>query len=98
MIEDPHEAAEQALHLAERGIESICIHGDSDGAVEIAREVRYYLEREHNWKIQSPFDTKKLLGYQGFKEVIDTEGFTDTTGNEDEDQVKKIQDTFQSQW
>jgi UPF0271 protein len=40
LIRDPHLAAAQALRIAKEGIaETICIHGDTPGAVEIAREV-----------------------------------------------------------
>jgi 5-oxoprolinase (ATP-hydrolysing) subunit A len=56
LIEDPAEAAAQALRLAARGVpitsgsqtvyapvETLCIHGDSPHAVEIARAVRQAL-------------------------------------------------------
>jgi UPF0271 protein len=40
LIRDPNEAAEQAVRFAESGgVETICIHGDTPGAVEIAAEV-----------------------------------------------------------
>ncbi len=54
LIEDPHEAAAQALRLAEKGIQSICIHGDSHGAVLIAKTVRQHLESS-GWTIRSFF-------------------------------------------
>jgi UPF0271 protein len=58
MIEDPVRAAEQALHIA-RGesiaavdgaritvaAQTICIHGDTPGALQIARAVRAALEQ-----------------------------------------------------
>lgn len=40
LIRDPKLAGEQALRIAKEGIaETICIHGDTPGAVDIAREV-----------------------------------------------------------
>jgi UPF0271 protein len=40
LILDPQEAAAQALRIADGGLaETICIHGDTPGAVEIARAV-----------------------------------------------------------
>jgi 5-oxoprolinase (ATP-hydrolysing) subunit A len=40
LIRDPKLAGEQALRIAQAGLaETICIHGDTPGAVEIAREV-----------------------------------------------------------
>jgi UPF0271 protein len=40
LIRDPALAAEQALRIAKEGIaETICIHGDTPGALEIAKEV-----------------------------------------------------------
>lgn len=45
LIEDPGKAAERAIQLAESGeVETICVHGDKRGAVEIARAVRRALE------------------------------------------------------
>jgi UPF0271 protein len=41
---DPSEIAAQVLVLAER-VDSICVHGDSPGCVEIAALVRTTLER-----------------------------------------------------
>lgn len=57
LIECPDEAAVQAQWLAEKGIESICIHGDSAGAVNIARAVRTHLEAQ-GWHIRSMFTEK----------------------------------------
>jgi UPF0271 protein len=40
LIRDPKLAGEQALRIAQAGLaETICIHGDTPGALEIAREV-----------------------------------------------------------
>jgi UPF0271 protein len=45
LILDPREAAEQAVRLARSGqVETICVHGDTPGAVEIARQCRAALE------------------------------------------------------
>ncbi len=45
LLTDPSEAAEQALALARRGgFETLCVHGDTPGAVVIARAVRRALE------------------------------------------------------
>lgn len=45
LIEDPGKAAERAIQLAESGtVETVCVHGDTRGAVEIARAVRRALE------------------------------------------------------
>jgi UPF0271 protein len=59
LLTDPEEAAEQALHLARDGFviagdgsrveveaDTICLHGDTPGAPEIARRVRERLRRE----------------------------------------------------
>lgn len=47
LIEDPARAAEQALSLARAGdVQTLCVHGDTPGAVAIARAVRSALERE----------------------------------------------------
>lgn len=43
LIEEPARAAEQALRLA-TGVQTLCVHGDTKGAVEIARAVRSALE------------------------------------------------------
>jgi UPF0271 protein len=42
-IHDPQAAAEQALRLA-RTADTLCVHGDTDGALAIARAVRAALE------------------------------------------------------
>ena len=36
LIEDPAAAAEQAARLAASGVDTICLHGDTPGAVKIA--------------------------------------------------------------
>jgi len=42
LIEDPEEAAAQALEMARSGrIQTICVHGDTPGAAAIARAVSY---------------------------------------------------------
>jgi UPF0271 protein len=47
LISDPKACAEQAVSLARAGhLETICVHGDTPGAVTIARTVRSALERE----------------------------------------------------
>ena len=47
LITDPAKPAEQAVTLARRGVvQTICIHGDTPQAVEIARAVRARLVRE----------------------------------------------------
>jgi UPF0271 protein len=53
VIDDPHEAAAQALHLAEEGLESICVHGDSPHAVAVAKAVREGLEAG-GWQVRAP--------------------------------------------
>jgi UPF0271 protein len=41
LVADPAQAAEQALRIARSGAaQTICIHGDTPHAVEIARAVR----------------------------------------------------------
>ena len=58
LIEDPAEAAQQALRIVEQGTviaadgstvkiqaETLCIHGDTPGAVAMARAVRAALEQ-----------------------------------------------------
>ena len=40
LVEDPAQIALNAVHLAERGIDSVCVHGDSPGAVAAALRVR----------------------------------------------------------
>jgi len=43
----PEQAAEQAIRFArEGGFDSICLHGDSPGAAEVARAIRAALESE----------------------------------------------------
>ena len=49
LIADPQATARQALALAPR-VETICVHGDSPGCVEIARAVRVALE-EAGWTV-----------------------------------------------
>jgi 5-oxoprolinase (ATP-hydrolysing) subunit A len=45
VLTDPAAAAEQAVTLAERGdVRSLCVHGDSPGAAEIAAAVRAALD------------------------------------------------------
>jgi UPF0271 protein len=45
LIRDPKEAAAQALRIAEAGLaETICIHGDTPGAAQIASEVARVLQ------------------------------------------------------
>jgi 5-oxoprolinase (ATP-hydrolysing) subunit A len=57
VLHDPQEVAERMLRLAKEGVvtaidgstvrtqaESVCVHGDSPGAVEMARQVRLLLE------------------------------------------------------
>jgi UPF0271 protein len=47
IILDPEEASEQALGLVrERGIDTLCVHGDTPGAAAIARRIRERLEAE----------------------------------------------------
>lgn len=52
LIEDPREAAEQAVKLARSGrFDTICVHGDTRGAVDIAQAVRDALTRENLLRI-----------------------------------------------
>ncbi len=45
LIEAPHEAAERALALANEGkVDTICVHGDTQNAVTVARAVRDALQ------------------------------------------------------
>jgi UPF0271 protein len=44
VLDDPGDAAVQALRLLHEGVESICVHSDSPGALVIARAVRTALE------------------------------------------------------
>ena len=47
VLVNPSACAEQALRLAKRGdVETICVHGDTPRAVDIARVVRAALERQ----------------------------------------------------
>jgi UPF0271 protein len=46
LITDPRSAARQALDLATR-VDTICVHADTPGAIEIARAVRQALPRSH---------------------------------------------------
>jgi len=59
LLHDPKEAAERVLRMLRQGKvrsvegrdvdvrgETICVHGDTPGAVEFARELRARLERE----------------------------------------------------
>ncbi|MGN6721775.1 MAG: LamB/YcsF family protein [Marmoricola sp.] len=46
LVEDPAEIARNAVDLAVRGIDSVCVHGDSPGAVAAARGVRQALTDE----------------------------------------------------
>ncbi|MDZ5661923.1 LamB/YcsF family protein [Nocardioides sp. zg-1308] len=43
LVTDPDEVAARAVHLA-RSVDSVCVHGDSPGAVAAARAVRRALE------------------------------------------------------
>ncbi len=45
LIDDPEVAAAQALTLS-RGVRSLCVHGDTPGALDLARAVRRALEDE----------------------------------------------------
>src|ERR1700745_1687785 len=66
LLRDPKEAAERVLRMLREGKvrsvegrdvdvrgETICVHGDTPGAVEFARELRIQLERE-GVKISAP--------------------------------------------
>jgi UPF0271 protein len=44
LITDPAIAGAQAVRLMEAGVDSICVHSDSPGALELARAVRAALE------------------------------------------------------
>jgi UPF0271 protein len=44
LITDPEAAAAQAVRLLDTGVDSICIHSDSPGAVDLASAVRAALE------------------------------------------------------
>lgn len=60
LIHDPREAAAQAVWLARKGIQSVCVHGDSPGAVTIAKAVRAGLE-DDGWTIRSALHDQDLL-------------------------------------
>jgi 5-oxoprolinase (ATP-hydrolysing) subunit A len=45
LIEDPSTAAEQALRLAASGVDTICLHGDTPGAVRVAAALAERLRR-----------------------------------------------------
>ena len=55
LITDPDEAAAQAVRLAREGaVQTICVHGDTPGAVEILKSCRQALERlTHNSPVDS---------------------------------------------
>jgi UPF0271 protein len=44
LLDDPQDAALQAVRLLHEGVESICVHSDSPGALDIVRAVRVALE------------------------------------------------------
>lgn len=44
VLDDPEQVAAQAVHLLGHNVESICVHSDSPGAVELVRRVRDALE------------------------------------------------------
>ncbi len=44
LLEDPRDAALQAVRLLHDGVDSICVHSDSPGALDIVRAVRVALE------------------------------------------------------
>jgi UPF0271 protein len=46
VIHDPAEVAEQVLRLVDRGVQTLCIHGDDPNAVAKAETVRAALERQ----------------------------------------------------
>lgn len=43
LIQDPMVAGQQAVDLARRGLETLCVHGDSPGAISLTRQVRLAL-------------------------------------------------------
>jgi len=53
VLHDPAAAAAQAVRLARSGVRSVCVHGDSPGAVGIAAAVRRALEGD-GWTL-APF-------------------------------------------
>ena len=44
LLTDPADVAAQAVHLFERGVDSICVHSDSPNAIALARAARRALE------------------------------------------------------
>jgi 5-oxoprolinase (ATP-hydrolysing) subunit A len=40
LIHDPDEAVRQALALAQRGVQSLCVHGDNPQALDFVRALR----------------------------------------------------------
>ncbi len=47
LVTDPHEVAGRAVGMARSGdVDSVCVHGDSPGAVAVARAVREALEAD----------------------------------------------------
>jgi UPF0271 protein len=44
LLDDPPDAALQAVRLLHEGVDSICVHSDSPGALDIVRAVRVALE------------------------------------------------------
>ena len=44
LLDDPRDASLQAVRLLHDGVESICVHSDSPGALDIVRAVRVALE------------------------------------------------------
>jgi UPF0271 protein len=54
LLRDPAEVAEQVIALVGRGIETICIHGDQPGAVELALAIRETLDHA-GIVVRSPF-------------------------------------------
>jgi UPF0271 protein len=48
MIDDPSEAAKQVQRLVkEKGVQSICVHGDTPGAVAFTKALRKQLQSDH---------------------------------------------------
>jgi UPF0271 protein len=50
VLSDPGDAAAQAVSLAQEGMRSLCVHGDSPGAVRLAQAVRAGLT-EAGWTV-----------------------------------------------
>lgn len=44
LLDDPRDAASQAVRLLHDGVDSICVHSDSPGALDMVRAVRVALE------------------------------------------------------